>query len=191
MKSRTAKAAIWLVALVTTATAAAAQISPAPAFSGIRGYMSGTARTLLATTAPQAELRPVSAAEASLPDAPSAIGDKQAPQEIHSEPAQPPLRGIVSRPAGATFLAANGALLGSTIANVEMIARCRPSSCQSVPDAIRSRGALYGIGIPSSLAVSYVSYRLKRSGTKVWILPVVAFTAGNIVYAVHASHFSR
>jgi hypothetical protein len=91
---------------------------------------------------------------------------------------------------GSLFLVANGVLLGSTIANAEMIARCRPSACQAVPDAIRSRGALYGIGIPASLGISYISYRLKRGGTKLWIVPVALFTAGNIVYAAHASRYS-
>jgi len=99
-------------------------------------------------------------------------------------------RPVANSTLGATFLIANGMLLGSTIANAEMIGRCQPSACQSVPEAIRNRGDLYAIGIPASLGVSYISYRLKRSGTRFWIVPVALFTAGNVVYAVHASHFS-
>jgi hypothetical protein len=128
-----------------------------------------------------------------LPDAPSAVAARQSAQDSVSTapPTSPAPRPTANPAIGPTFLAANGILLASTIANVEMISNCRPTSCQAVPGAIRSRGDLYAIGIPSSLAISYISYRLKRGGTKLWILPVAIFTAGNIVYAAHASQFGR
>lgn len=77
------------------------------------------------------------------------------------------------------------------MANAELIARCQPGACQAVPNAVRNRAALYGIGIPASLGISYISYRLRQRGNKLWILPVTAFAAGNLVYAMHASKFSR
>jgi hypothetical protein len=197
MKLQASKASLWLVTLtMTAATVAAAQSSPAPVFPTFRGFEGsrevlpvlsasnpgGVASTFGATATP------------SLPDAPSAVAARQSSQnqpivsgEGTLKPPAPPTNGSL----GLTFLAANGMLFGSTMANAEMIARCRPSACQAVPDTIRNRSALYGIGIPSSLAVSYISYRLKRGGTRWWIVPVAVFTAGNIVYAVHASQWSR
>ncbi|SPE25612.1 membrane hypothetical protein [Acidobacteriia bacterium SbA2] len=199
MKQHVAKAGLWLLTLaVCGTTLAAAQIAPAQAFSSMRAY-SGTRDVAIALNSPKApavESLQVATAEPSLPDAPSAVAEMQSAQESSSSPttsptiAKPP-RSAASSSMGAAFLIANGAMLGSTIANAEMIARCRPSSCQAVPDAIRSRGALYGIGIPATLGVSYISYRLKRSGTKLWILPVALVTVGNIVYAVHASKWSK
>jgi hypothetical protein len=139
----------------------------------------------------------VANAESSLPDAPSAIVDRESRQETLPSPTQsteysprPPV-GTVSTGVDAPFLVASGVFLGSTIANAETIARCEPSACQLVPNAIRSRGALYAIGIPATIGISYICYRLKRSGTRWWIAPIVLFTAGNIVYAAHASQYDQ
>lgn len=196
MKPLASKARLWLLTLtITAATVAAAQSSPATEPSTLQGF---EGRDVLAVPsaghpAEAASTVPTTAV-ASLPDAPSAVAAEQSGQnppltsgEGTQKPPTPPTNGLP----GLTFLAANGMLLGSTIANAEMIARCRPNACQAVPDSIRSRPALYGIGIPSSLAISYISYRMKRGGTRWWIVPVAVFTAGNIVYAVHASQWSH
>lgn len=136
----------------------------------------------------------VGAAGSALPDAPSAVAAQEAQQQqavVTERPApQPPKAPLNTKTVDSAFLIANAFLLGSTIANAEMIARCRPSSCQSVPDAIRQRGQLYAIGISASLGVTYISYRLKKSGTGMWILPVALFSIGNAVYATHAAQFS-
>jgi len=195
MKLQTAKAGLWLVTLAMTGTTvAAAQIS-AQAPSPIAGYSGKPdALSVLSPGKPsEGESMTVSTAEPSLPDAPSAMAERQAAQEPSPAPQsteQSP-RSPVSTSIGPAFVVANGMLLGSTIANAELIARCRPSSCQAVPDSIRSRPALYGIGITSSLAISYISYRIKRGGSRWWIVPVAVFTAGNVVYAAHAAQWSR
>jgi hypothetical protein len=194
MKRQVAKAGFWLLTLTTCGTtAAAAQVSAsAQTFSLIRAHWGNRDVAAAFNLAKPSEVgAPLAAAGSSLPDAPSTVAERQtAAAEETSPPPKAPLPSANST-MGPLFLAANGVLLGSTIANAEMIARCRPSACQAVPDAIRSRGALYGIGIPASLGVSYISYRLKRGGTKLWIVPVVLLTAGNLVYAVHASSFSN
>jgi len=202
MKLPVSKGRMWLVTLtMAAATVAAGQTSPAPASLRFREFESSPDAS--------AVLSPNQSAEAgstitttvgpSLPDAPSVVAASQsqqdqnppaAPAEGTQKPPVPPSNASLSF-RFPTFVAVNTALFGSTIANVEMIARCQPSACQSVPDAIRHRGTLYGIGIPSSAAVSYVSYRIKRGGSRWWIVPVAVFTAGNIVYAVHASQWSR
>jgi hypothetical protein len=194
MKVQTAKAGFWFVTLAMAGTVAMAQISPTQSFSAIHYSDKRDIHSFLNTVKASEVASPVVAvSEASLPDAPSAVAEKESAQEPASAPGnsmQAPPRPPASSSIGATFLIANGMLLGSTIANAEMIGRCQPSACQSVPDAIRNRGDLYAIGIPATFGVSYISYRLKRSGTRFWIAPVALFTAGNIVYAVHASHFS-
>jgi len=202
MKLQASKARLWLVTLtITAATVAAAQTLPAPASFTSRGFQGSrdAAPVLSANNSAEAASTFTTTVGPSLPDAPSAVAASRSPQdqtpsvasaEGTQKPPMPPTNASLSF-MFPTFLAANGALLGSTIANVEMISRCQPSACQSVPDAIRHRGTLYGIGIPSSVAVSYLSYRLKRGGTRWWIVPVAVFTAGNIVYAVHASQWSR
>ena len=197
MKRQASKARSWLVTLtMTAATLAAGQSSRAPAFTAFRGFDSSRdVQPVLSAGNPGKVASTFATTDApSLPDAPSAVAASQSSQELPivseegtKKPPAPPTNATVGLP----FLAANGVLFGSTIANAEMIARCRPSSCQAVPDAIRSRSALYGIGIPSSLAVSYVSYRLKRGATRWWIAPVAVLTAGNIVYAVHASRWNH
>jgi len=194
MKLPASKAQLWLVMLIiAVASVAAAQSSPLAESPAFRAPGERVLLPVLATGKSAASATAFDARTASfLPDAPSAVAAREswqsaAPEQETQKPPKSAARGSL----GLTFLAANGMLLGSTIANVEMIARCRPSSCQAVPDAIRSRPALYGIGIPSSLAISYISYRMKRAGTRWWIVPVAVFTAGNVVYAVHASQWSR
>lgn len=195
MKLLTAKAGLWLMTMaVGGTTVVAAQISPVKAFSAARVNSGRLAIVSVAGAVPVSdEQSAIETSASSLPDAPSAVAATQLAQEpapVAAQPVQAAPRPVANSTLGATFLIANGMLLGSTIANAEMIGRCQPSSCQSVPDAIRNRGDLYAIGIPASLGVSYISYRLKRAGTRFWLLPVAVFTAGNVVYAVHASHFS-
>jgi len=196
MKLLTAKACLWGVTLaISTSTVAEAQISPAQGLSAMRREAATPAESAVADAIKPLESPPVAtgaSSPADLPDAPSAIAERMSEQEAAASPGQSSLKSPAtsSGSIGPMFLAANGALFFSTIANVELIAECRPTACQAVPDAIRSRPALYGIGIPASLGISYISYRLKRAGTRMWIVPVAVFTAGNIVYAIHAAHFS-
>jgi hypothetical protein len=189
MKLQTAKAGLWLVALALSGTlsgttAAAAQISLRNSSQpNVPSVVSVGKPSEIESTLPAVNL------ESPLPDAPSAVAHRPG-QETPAPAARPPLSPI-DPSAGRTFWIANGALLGSTIANAAEIGNCRPSACQAVPSAIRNRGTLYAIGIPASLGISYISYRLKRGGTRWWIAPVALFTAGNIIYAVHASQFSN
>jgi hypothetical protein len=128
-----------------------------------------------------------------LPDAPSAT------VETPSQEGMPPIKASLapqsprewSVDAGRKFWIANGVLLGSSILDAEMIARCAPSRCQFVPDVIRSRTALYGIGISASVALGYLSYQFKRSGNKWWYVPMAAVSAANFLYAGHSAYYGR
>jgi len=127
-----------------------------------------------------------------LPDAPSAM------TEIPAE-GKPSDKHMVTRPSpvgastgfGRTFLIANSVMIGSSITNAEAIARCPSDRCLSVPDSIRSRVTLYGIAIPASVAVGYLSYELKKSGNKWWYLPLAVVTGANVVYAAHAAQYTH
>ena len=154
-----------------------------------------SASTVSTPKFPEAATLQVGTAGGALPDAPSAVAAREAQQQqavvtVERPDAEAPKAPPNTKTIDSAFLIANGFLLGSTIANAEMISRCRPSACQSVPDAIRQRGQLYAIGISASLGVTYISYRLKKSGTGMWILPVALFGIGNAVYATHAAQFS-
>ena len=199
MKLQTKENHFWLgqAIIMSLSTLAAAQISAtsSPTRSWADAIRFRAVTSVSTTDCANPLILPTYTAENSLPDAPSVVAAQEAQQV---QPAAAVEQRVPPRPKApenapgvdSTFLIANGLLLGSTIANVEMISRCRPGACQAVPDGIRNRGDLYGIGIPSSLAVTYISYRLKRSGTKMWLLPVVLFTAGNVVYAAHAAHYT-
>jgi hypothetical protein len=90
------------------------------------------------------------------------------------------------------FMLANGLMFSSSIANVELTSRCfSGGACAALPGPFRSRGALYGVGLPVDLAVAVMSYRLKRSEHRWWFVPAAAVTAGNIIYSVHAIHYTH
>ena len=93
--------------------------------------------------------------------------------------------------AGSTFWIVTSIAFASSAANVEVISRCAPTSCQSIPPAIRSRGALYGIAIPATAGVSYLGYRMKRDGNKWWFLPATILIQGNFIYAAHSASWTR
>jgi hypothetical protein len=76
------------------------------------------------------------------------------------------------------------ALVGTTIANVELTSRCaeqRTCLAEIAPDA--TRGRLYLYTLPTDLALSYLSYRLKARGFHGWWLPEVMFTGANLFSA--------
>lgn len=121
-----------------------------------------------------------------LPDAPTVQNAQPpAPSVIMKEQtARPEVSlGIFDKP----FAAASAGLVGSTIANAEAIGRCEPKACQDVPGALRSRAALYGVGIPLDFGVGYITYRLRQSRYhRWWYVPMGIVTFGNVIYAAHA-----
>ena len=121
----------------------AAQTSQTQLFSQVQEY-SGKRIALSAQDANTVSIREAVAADPAatpLPDAPSAVREKQSTEE----PAPPPkpAQELTSKPGERSgevtftvpFWAANGLLAATTIVNAEMIARCRPDACQSVPAA--------------------------------------------------------
>ena len=130
-----------------------------------------------------------------LPDAPSAhlsagpTGDSVSATSSNLLPTASKAKS--EHAAGATFWVVTSIAFASSAANVEVISRCAPTSCQSIPPAIRSRGDLYGIAIPATAGVSYLGYRMKRDGNKWWFLPAAILTQANFIYAAHSAAWMR
>jgi hypothetical protein len=90
------------------------------------------------------------------------------------------------------FMLVNGLMFSSSIANVELTTRClHGGACTAVPGPLRSRGALYGVGLPVDVAVTVIGYGLKSSGHRWWSVPAAVVTAGNIIYSIHAVHYTH
>ena len=153
---------------------------------------------LLATTASAFAQSPTPVQTVSLADrASNALPESPRPQPGRTAEAQSPAARSISlggegHAADGKFWAVTGLMVGSTIANVEYTTRCMDAGrCTLVPDALRSRGALYGVSLPLNVGVGYLGYALKARGQKLWFLPAALVTVGNVVYATHAAHWTR
>jgi hypothetical protein len=122
-----------------------------------------------------------------LPDAPT-VQDTQPSAHNFAMKAQhvPPQAtvGVFDR----HFTIAALALVASSVFDAEMILRCEPKACQAVPAALRSRASIYSIAIPADIGVAYISSRLRRTRyDRMWYVPMLVGTVGNVVYGVHAA----
>jgi hypothetical protein len=152
----------------------------------------------LCFAAPPADLASISGAEpsidsaASYPDAPSAVEKPSSPddgsQQVHSRMTEPAMKNNEFRTADSNYVGVMGMMFASSIVAVEMTHRCiEAHTCSFVPVPLRSRGALYGIGIPAEAGVAYLSYKLKQHGHRWWFVPALAVTAANTYVAYHSS----
>jgi hypothetical protein len=125
-----------------------------------------------------------------LPDAPTVQSSQPTERRVirkEEDPRPAMILPIFDKP----FAIATAGLVGSSIANAEAIVGCEPKACQAVPGSLRSRAALYAIGIPVDIGIGYVSYRLRQSRYhRWWYVPMGVITFGNIIYATHAVHCS-
>jgi hypothetical protein len=60
------------------------------------------------------------------------------------------------------------------------------ASCNDVPSALKSRAALYGIGIPADLGVAYLTYYMKKKHSRIWYAAPAVVTGANMFLAVRA-----
>jgi len=108
-----------------------------------------------------------------LPDAPT-------PAEKTGGLPTPPAQGRV---ADWEFAEVTSALFEASIADAETLYRC--DNCTAVRPAQHRRGVTYGVGLPVDVAVSYLTYRLKKKGHRWWFVPAVALTAANAYLSYH------
>ncbi len=127
------------------------------------------------------------------PDAPSATTGAfpsagEANEEVHrvSQSGAPPSARkpwIDPTVADATYWGTTFGLVGATIVNVEMTARCSEQhTCLTEIAPGSSRVRLYAYTLPTDAALSYLTYKLK-SKTRLWMLPDALFTAANVFSA--------
>jgi hypothetical protein len=143
--------------------------------------------------------------ESELPNAPSSTK----PDTSTADPAAFPVKKEVSQgapPAAAggplwvdrsvadrDYLVLTGGMVGASIVNAELTLHCLNvhASCNDVPPLFRSRAALYGIGIPADLGVTYLTYYMKRRHSSVWYVPAACVTAANIFFGVRAFRWTQ
>ena len=54
--------------------------------------------------------------------------------------------------------------------------------------SLRSRKAMYGIGIPADIGIMYLTYHMKKKHSSLWYLPSALVTGANLYVAMHAYH---
>jgi hypothetical protein len=88
-----------------------------------------------------------------------------------------------------SYMAVTGTMFAASIFDAELTMRClEQRTCSYIPSSFRSRTALYGIGIPADLGVSYLTYYMKRKRSRIWFMPSALVTVANIYVGVHAYH---
>jgi hypothetical protein len=129
-----------------------------------------------------------------LPDAPSvatgafpspAIESGQTVVNASKPGAVPAARGpwIDPKVADLNYWGATSALLGTTILNVDLTARCASQrTCLTWLASDSTKRDLYLYTLPTDAALSYLTYKLKAK-RRWWILPDAVFTAANIFSA--------
>jgi len=138
-------------------------------------------------------------AESGLPDAPSAAkSDDSSAPEPAAVPDPPIRRGSEGAPAAATgpslegvadrhYWAFTSAMLGASVFDAELTQRCQQeNTCSYVPSSLRSRAAMYGIGLPADFAVAYLTYHMKAKREHLWYVPSALVTAANVYVGIHA-----
>ena len=146
------------------------------------------------------------AANAALPDAPSATTSDDPSASPTPSPAvknesrygAPPAAtggplSVDRTVADRNYLLFTGAMFGSSVMNAELTVRCldKHASCNDVPRALASRAALYGIGIPADLAISYLTYYMKKKHSHIWYAPSAAVTGVNVFLGIHAYRWTQ
>jgi hypothetical protein len=140
--------------------------------------------------------------ELELPDAPSATKPDVATADPAASPAvkrdsphgAPPAAmggplGVDRSVTDRNYLAVTGTMFAASIFDAELTMRClEQKTCSYIPSSFRSRIALYGIGIPADLGVSYLTYYMKKKHSRIWYVPSAFVTAANIYVGVHAYH---
>ena len=135
-----------------------------------------------------------------LPDAPSATRPDTSTGEPSPSPVvkreshgAPPAAmggpfGVDRDVADRKYFAVTGMMFSASIANAELTVHClqQQPSCNDVPPSLRSRAALYGIGIPADLGIAYLTYYMKRKHSRIWYVPAALVTGANIFAGVHA-----
>ena len=101
--------------------------------------------------------------------------------------------GVDRTVADRNYLLFTGAMFGSSVMNAELTLHClsKQAACNDVPHALQSRAALYGIGIPADLAISYLTYYMKKKHSHIWYAPSALVTGANVFLGIRAYRWSN
>jgi hypothetical protein len=147
-----------------------------------------------------------SASNGALPDAPSATSSDAPNASPTPSPAvknesrygAPPAAtggplSVDRTVADRNYLLFTGAMFGSSVMNAELTVRCldKHPACNDVPHALQSRAALYGIGIPADLAISYLTYYMKKKHSRIWYAPPSLVTGANVFLGIRAYRWTQ
>ena len=95
--------------------------------------------------------------------------------------------GVDGQVADKYYLMLTGAMVSASVFDAEMTMHClHDRTCKYLPPSLRSRAALYGIGIPADLGVSYLTYFMKKRHSRIWFVPAAFVTGANLYVGVHA-----
>ena len=137
--------------------------------------------------------------DSGLPDAPSAAKPASAPDPTAAPAVKRESRGAPPAALGGplsvdrsvadrNYLLVTGSMFGSSVADAELTIRClqQHPSCNDVPSSLRSRVALYGIGIPADLGIAYLTYHMKKKHSRIWYVPATLVIGANAFLSVRA-----
>ncbi len=139
------------------------------------------------------EVRPYTVSSCpNYPDAPSAVIKASAPDNnsgtVSARAAAPAAKGGLSRAIDRKYLLVMGAMFAASIVDVEKTNTClEQRTCSFVPAPLRSRAALYGIGLPVDAGIAYIGYRLKAGRDRWWFVPGLGVSAVNAYVAYHSA----
>jgi len=146
---------------------------------------------------------PPAAADSSLPDAPSASHPDAAASSDPAPPPSAPVRhssgsgappaarggpfGVDRTVADWRYWTVTGAMFSASVFDAEETQKClKQKTCAFLPDFLYSRAAMYGIGIPADLAISYWTFHLKKKNSRIWYVPSALVTAANFYVGIHS-----
>ncbi len=205
MRSRN-KFLFSLAFLAVAVLSTAAQSTPGNTLSWSGSVTPGQSQPILIASLIPVPPTAVMTDDSKLPDAPSAAQQNAAdpanqsqaapaPQgkKYHQQGAPPAAIGgaleMESRTADKKFWGVTTAMFGASVADAELTQRCQAiGTCSYVPSSLRSRKAMYGIGIPADLGIMYLTYHMKKKHSSLWYLPSALVTGANLYVAMHAYH---
>lgn len=89
------------------------------------------------------------------------------------------------------FWAVTGAMTASTVVAADLTGKCENQGTCTFMDPFNSRKKMFALALPVNFGMMELTYRMKRSGNRLWFVPAVAGTAFNTFVAVHSAHYVR
>ncbi len=100
----------------------------------------------------------------------------------------PPANAGVYNGSNLAYWSITSAVFASNIAAIELMERCLAAhSCYAIPIGMRSRPAMYGIGLDGAIGTSIVGYYLRKKDKRWWSVPGLMATSFDLVFVAGAA----